>query len=198
MGSGITITAGTATSTTAPERARQHNSNPVERTPRRPLPQYRKTMEKLNALQTEIEALKGQLSTASLSDSERTRVEFQLNQLQAVSKQRDEMADVQISRDGKTVVFTLKDYYTAETVKKAFGIKDGAFRAAIAEEALAESGADGTSSYSSFEAAKKDGVTRFANGVYIEKNWFGVDKVNYSRAILQSGRQYTVKAEDLK
>jgi len=199
MGSGTTISAvksAAAASTAKP--VQQRGSNPVDSDSCRPLPQYKKTMAKLNALNAEIESLKGQLAATALNTPEHEKLQAQLERLQGQAKLRAEMADFQVSRDGKTVVFTLNDYYTAETFKKAFGIKDGALRTALGREAVAESGIEGNKSYSSFEAAKRDGVTRFANGVFIERNWFGVDKVNYSHAIMQAGRQYSVDASFLK
>lgn len=199
MASGTTISAvKSAAAASNAKPVQQRSSNPVDSASRRHLPQYKKTMAKLNALNAEIEALKGQLATTPLNTAKYKNIQDRLERLQGQAKLRAEMADFQVSRDGKTVVFTLNDYYTAETFKKTFGIKDGALRTALGREAVAESGEEGNASYSSFEAAKRDGVTRFANGVFIERNWFGVDKVNYSHAIMQAGRQYSVDASFLE
>lgn len=184
-----------ASANSAPQRALTSINNTKSQTPA----EYKKTLEKLQALDSQIDALKGELAVASLSDGKRLKLEEKLEELQAVAKLRNEMADYKVSKDGKTITFTLNDYYTVESFKKAFGLKDGAFREAVGREALSEAGAEGEKgSFESFEAAKSAGVRRFANGVYIEKNWFGVDKVNYSHAILQLGHQYSIDSSNLK
>ncbi len=180
------------------EKSLPNNSTIVEHPSRRPLPQYKRTMEKLNAFKLQLESLKGQLVYGKLSADERERVQLQIEELNAKLQAREEMADFVVSRDGKTVTFTLNDYYMVEKFKEAFGVKDGALREALGREALAASDEDVPRAYESFDAAKKAGVTKFANGVYIDRNWFGVDKVDYSRAILQVGHQYSFDSSYLK
>ncbi|MCM1010307.1 MAG: hypothetical protein NC390_05475 [Fusobacterium sp.] len=199
MGSGTTISAVKPAATTRVAERTQQKTLETIHSNFKVTPEYVMTLKKLNAVDSQIEALKGQLKSVVLSDNERSKIQQQLEDLEAVAKLRAEMADYAVSKDGKTVTFTLNSYYPVEMFKDTFDLKDGAFRDAVGREALQEAGAEGESgAFKSFEDAKRAGVTRFANGVYIDRNWFGIDKVDYSKAILKSGRQYSVDASYLK
>lgn len=199
MGSGTTISAVKPAATTRKAERAQKKTLDTINSNLRVKPEYFMTLQKLNSVDTQIESIKGKLNSVSLNEKERVSLQNELESLEATAKLRDEMADFTVSKDGKTVTFTLKDYYTAEMFKNTFNLKDGALREAVGREALQQAGAEGEAgAFKSFEDAKHAGVTRFANGVYIDRNWFGIDKVDYSRAILQLGHQYSVDAAYLK
>lgn len=100
---------------------------------------------------------------------------------QALTQQQLEMADIQLSKDGKTLIITPKEDIPVEILKEKFSIADGAFR----------------------EILKKQYQDGIDNGVFVEQysRFFGLStgtRFNYSRALLYSDEAYKIPLDKLK
>lgn len=109
-----------------------------------------------------------------------TPISFKVNG-KTLSREQLELAEVQLSKDGKNYIITPKKDVPVEILKETFGIEDGAFR----------------------EILKKQYQDGFDNGVFVEQysRFFGLStgtRFNYSRALLYNDQTYYVPVEKVK
>ena len=117
---------------------------------------------------------------------------------------QQEAASFEISPKGDVVSFTMKKDMPAEVFKDLFYIEDGALRAPLRREALAdgigvEKDATGerlNAPFASYDEAMMNGVTSFSNGVYLEPVG---DRGNYqpvySKSILYKGDEIPISSD---
>ena len=134
---------------------------------------YNEVLYNINYVRNRIDSLKNKLSAGNLSAEDKQTYSAELQALQDKYVKQQEAASFEISPKGDVVSFTMKKDMPAEVFKDLFYIEDGALRAPLRREALAdgigvEKDATGerlNAPFASYDEAMMNGVTSFSNGV---------------------------------
>ena len=167
--------------------------------------QYNEVLYNVNYVRNRIDSLKNKLSAGNLSAEDKQTYSAELQALQDKYVKQQEAASFEISPKGDVVSFTMKKDMPAEVFKDLFYIEDGALRAPLRREALADGiGVEKAeldrlnAPYASYDEAMMSGVSNFSNGVYLEyTDEAGHYQPVYSRAILYDGATYTISSSDI-
>ena len=166
--------------------------------------QYNEVLYNVNYVRNRIDSLKNKLSAGNLSTEDKQTYSAELQALQDKYVKQQEAASFEISPKGDVVSFTMKKDMPAEVFKDLFYIEDGALRAPLRREALAdgigvEKDATGerlNAPFASYDEAMMNGVTSFSNGVYLEPVG---DRGNYqpvySKSILYKGDEIPISSD---
>lgn len=166
--------------------------------------QYNEVLYNVNYVRNRIDSLKNKLSAGNLSAEDKQTYSAELQALQDKYVKQQEAASFEISPKGDVVSFTMKKDMPAEVFKDLFYIEDGALRAPLRREALAdgigvEKDATGerlNAPFASYDEAMMNGVTSFSNGVYLEPVG---DRGNYqpvySKSILYKGDEIPISSD---
>lgn len=165
---------------------------------------YNEVLYNINYVRNRIDSLKNKLSAGNLSAEDKQTYSAELQALQDKYVKQQEAASFEISPKGDVVSFTMKKDMPAEVFKDLFYIEDGALRAPLRREALAdgigvEKDATGerlNAPFASYDEAMMNGVTSFSNGVYLEPVG---DRGNYqpvySKSILYKGDEIPISSD---
>lgn len=166
--------------------------------------QYNEVLYNVNYVRNRIDSLKTKLADKTLDAEDRQKYSEELKDLQEKYAKQQEAASFEISPKGDVVSFTMKKDMPAEVFKDLFYIEDGALRAPLRREALAdgigvEKDATGerlNAPFASYDEAMMNGVTSFSNGVYLEPVG---DRGNYqpvySKSILYKGDEIPISSD---
>lgn len=164
--------------------------------------QYNEVLYNVNYVRNRIDSLKTKLADKTLDSEDKQKYSAELNEMQEKYAKQQEYASFEISPTGDAVTFTVKKDVPAETLKDLFYIEDGALRAPLQREALADGiGIEKAeldrlnAPYASYDEAMMSGVREFSNGVYLEDiDDAGHYQPVYSKAILYDGHTYSVSS----
>ena len=166
---------------------------------------YNEVLYNINYVRNRIDSLKNKLSAGNLSAEDKQTYSAELQALQDKYVKQQEAASFEISPKGDVVSFTMKKDMPAEVFKDLFYIEDGALRAPLRREALADGiGVEKAeldrlnAPYASYDEAMMSGVRSFSNGVFLEDiDDAGHYQPVYSRAILYDGNTYSVHSSNI-
>jgi len=99
---------------------------------------YTQVLYNINYTNRRISDIETELKTEGLSEDKKVELEEELSALKEKQKQQQSIALISISADGKKIEFKIKKDTTVDEFKKAYGIKDGAFRQELAISAARE------------------------------------------------------------